>query len=117
MTTIRSITFPLRLEGNNLATSTDADVVRNAIMHVLSIQPGEYLQRPTYGTPNRLFDSVQDVPDIVRDMENRLRNQVGADYPTVTFSCSGQLGEDGLLDIQVVWELAGTPQPTIALRL
>lgn len=116
MATIRSIQFPLALDGNNLATSTDADVVRNAIMHVLSIQPGEYLQRPFYGTPQRLFDSIQNAPEIIRDVETRLRNQVGADYPTASFRCTGGLGEDGLLDIRIEWELGSIPQLAIALR-
>lgn len=116
MTTIRAITFPLSLDGNNLAVSTDADVIRNAIIHVLSIEPGEYLTRPFYGTPNRLFDSISDVPSIVQDAESRLRNQVSADFPTASFRCSGSIGENGVLDLKIEWELEGIPQPAIVLK-
>lgn len=117
MATIRAIAFPLTLDGNNLATSVDSDVVRNAIMHVLSIQPGEYLTRPFYGTPSRVFDSITDITEIVQDAESRLRNQVGADFPTASFRVSGAMGESGVLDLKIEWELDGLNQPTIVLKL
>lgn len=116
MATIRAISFPLILDGNNLATSVDSDVVRNAIMHVLSVQPGEYLTRPFYGTPSRVFDSVTDVTAIVQDAESRLRNQVGADFSTASFRVSGTIGESGVLDLKIEWELDGLTQPAIALK-
>ncbi|MBW4443076.1 MAG: hypothetical protein KME10_17920 [Plectolyngbya sp. WJT66-NPBG17] len=117
MTTIRSIRFPLELSGGGLAVSEDSDVVRNAIMHVLTIEPGEYLTLPNYGVPNRLFDSLPDAGAIVRDTEARLRALLLPDYPTLDIRCSGQFGENGLLDLRIDWSISNIPQPAISLRL
>jgi uncharacterized protein len=105
--------YPLRVDANGrLVLSHDEDCDRDAIFSVLETRPGERIERPRYGTPDFVFESVARSVTIPGQIEAALTDQIGT---VQQFEVSGEIADEGTLDLTIAWT-AQVAQST-ALRL
>ena len=109
MPDIRGIAYPLTIADGQLATATDADLVRQQVFSVLETRPHERVMQPRYGMPDLLFSTL--VPGVlgvaiqqalVREIRQGVFEVALVDYD----------GEGGF-EVVVRWSLSGIPQPPI----
>jgi phage baseplate assembly protein W len=114
MPTIRSLQHPLTIRNGGLATSEDFDVLRQSIDSVLSTRLFERVMAVDYGTPSYVFEIVQD-PGVICE---QIRISLATQIPEVdSFSITGQINEDGVMDVRIEWTADSVPQPPIQYRL
>lgn len=113
MATIQGFTYPLTIKNGGLSLSTDFDLIRQQIMSVLETRPFERIMRPNYGTPDFIFDAVNDVSIIVERITIALETQINGP----TFAIEGAVNDDGVVTIAVNWSLNDIPQPPIEYRI
>jgi hypothetical protein len=110
----RGIRYPLQIVNGSLAVSTDFDLLREAIFSVLETRPLERVLALSYGTPSYIFDTIRDPGVICEQIRISLATQIpGVD----SFSVTGSIAEDGVMDVQVKWTVDSIEQPPIGYRL
>lgn len=106
--------YPLTVdEKGKLKLSHDDDCDRDAIFSVLETRPGERIERPRYGTPNFVFESVARSVTIPGQVEAALTDQIGT---VQQFEVQGEISDEGTLDLAIAWTAQAEQQST-ALRI
>lgn len=113
MATNRGITYPLALENGGLKVSSDYDLLRESIYSVLETRPGERIMRPTYGTPDLVFQAIANIAVVAEQVRISLDNQI----PQVDFEVVGTVDEGGAITLMVNWTVGALPQTPIYYRL
>lgn len=111
----RGIRYPLTLKNGGLAISEDYDLLQEAIFSVLETRIGERIMRvDSYGTPSYIFETIQNPALICEQIRLSLVTQI----PEVeSFSVTGVIAEDGVMDVRIEWTADDIPQPPIQYRL
>ena len=107
--TKRGLAYPLALVNGGLALATDAELKRGEVISVLQTRPFERVMRPTYGTPDYVFDSVPVPAAVAGQIQSALENQVDG----VTFALEGDIDEAGDYGLTVAYAVNGIEQPVI----
>lgn len=109
MPLVQGLSYPLTIVDGQLATSIDADLVRQQIFSVLETRPRERVLRPRYGMPDLLFSSV--VPGIIG---SAIRDALTAEIPQGLFDVAlVDYDQEGGFEVEIRWSLNGLPQPPI----
>ena len=111
--TVRGIQYPITISGGDLALATDADLIKAHIFSVLETEPGERVMNLGYGTPDFLFQGINDINVIAQIVRSRLT----AEIPDAEFSCRGFIDDGGGAVLAVGWAIDGQPQPPLNFRL
>lgn len=111
---IRGLSYPLRLINGGLAVSTDLDLIKESIFSVLETIPSERVMQYTYGTPHLVFDSVPSFGVVLETIRQALESQI----PEVDrFDISGNIDEDGIGRVEILWTVNDLPQVPIQYQL
>lgn len=113
MTNIRGVKYPLKITNGTLNLVEDVALRKSHIFSVLQTEPGERVMRPGYGTPDFLFEGVQDVGVIAQLTRQSLQTQI----PDLEFGVNGSINDDGGVALSVNWAIEGLPQPTLNFEL
>lgn len=113
MPELRGIAYPLAIANGSLQLATDLDLVRGHILSVLETETGERVMNPAYGTPDLLFQSVQDINLIAAYIQQALEREI----TVATFGVTGAIADDGAAILNINWAVNGTPQPPIGFEL
>lgn len=110
----RGFSYPLRIEEGSLGLSEDSDLIREAIFSVLETRWFERVMRPSYGTPDYVFESVRDTSAIAEQILQALETQIEG---VSSWKVSGTIDDSGVLRIAIDYSVAQIPQPPIKYRL
>lgn len=112
MANLRGIAYPLAIANGSLVLATDTDLIKGHIISVLETEPLERVMRPGYGTPDFLFNAVQDIHLIAQYVRQALEREIAA-----TFEVTGSLDDSGAGVLSVLWSVDGVPQPPLNFEL
>ncbi|MDZ7922522.1 MAG: hypothetical protein U5M23_00365 [Marinagarivorans sp.] len=113
MERLQGLAYPLALDGKgNLMTACDEKLIGNHIISMLEIEPKENPMRPTYGIDGTLFASQRSTAAYSAYVARHLKERV----PQADISVSGQVNDDGSLDLLVLWRYDGVAQNSIFVR-
>lgn len=113
---IRGISYPLRAENGNLATSTDYSLVTQQIRSVIETRYFERVMRAEYGIgdyvleildPGQINSAIQF--SILQNVQGLTALSVTGDWKTG--------GDDGLYKVFIEYEVNGVPQPPLNFTL
>ena len=113
---IRGISYPLRAENGNLATSTDYSLVTQQIRSVIETRYFERVMRAEYGIgdyvleildPGQINSAIQF--SILQNVQGLTALSVTGDWKTG--------GDDGLYKVFIEYEVNGVPQPPLSFTL
>ena len=109
-TTLQGLKYPLELDGSGgLKLSSNYDRIGEQILELLETRIGERVYRPFLGTPELLFESIDEYA-----LAQTLRSQLRAFLPTVTeFDVRVTLREDGSANIVVFYSVEGSEQAMV----
>jgi phage baseplate assembly protein W len=113
MTIIRGISYPLNITNGSLQLSYDIETIRDAIFSVLETRPTERVWRADFGTPDFIFESIQNPEIVVSRIKVVLEEQISG----VEFEVKGNIQEDGAMQVQIYWQINGTLQTPIDFEL
>ena len=104
-TTLQGLKYPLELDGDGgLKLSSNYDRIGEQILELLETRIGERIYRPFLGTPELLFESIDEYA-----LAQTLRSQLRAFLPTVTeLDVRVTLREDGNANIVVFYSVEGS---------
>jgi phage baseplate assembly protein W len=104
-TTLQGLKYPLELDGKGgLKLSSNYDRIGEQILELLETRIGERVYRPFLGTPELLFESIDEYA-----LAQTLRSQLRAFLPTVTeLEAKVTLREDGNANIIVFYSVEGS---------
>ena len=95
---MQSITYPLTIQNGSLTFSKDVRVIIERIYSVLKTRPLERIERPEYGTPDYVFNSVPNDAIIPSRIEASLIDQI----PELqNLEVEGEFFNDGKLKITI----------------
>jgi len=106
------IKWPFRLNAGRVSVSRETQHVKESLMQIIGMAPGEYLMKPDFGCKvhRRVFDPVNvmalaqgDIEEAIRRWEQRVN--VWSVTATVPDNSSGQT------QIEVTFEVKGLIQP------
>jgi len=109
-TTLQGLKYPLELDGSGgLKLSSNYKRIGEQILELLETRIGERVYRPFLGTPELLFESIDEYA-----LAQTLRSQLRAFLPTVTeLDVRVTLREDGNANIVVFYSVEGSEQAVI----
>jgi phage baseplate assembly protein W len=109
-TTLQGLKYPLELDGSGgLKLSSNYKRIGEQILELLETRIGERVYRPFLGTPELLFESIDEYA-----LAQTLRSQLRAFLPTVTeLDVRVTLREDGNANIVVFYSVEGSEQAMI----
>lgn len=110
----RGYSYPLRVEGGNLALSEDYDLIREFIFSVLETRWFERVMRPSYGTPDYVFEAIRDPSAISEQVLQALETQV---IGVSSWRVFGEADESGVFRLTVEYGIGALPQPPIKYSL
>jgi stalled ribosome rescue protein Dom34 len=114
--TIRGISYPLRIENGNLAVSTDYSLKAQQIRSVIETRFFERVMRADYGVgdhtlevmnPGQINSEFQ--ASIAKEVEDLTSLAVSGDWITG--------GDDGIYRVFIVYSVDGIPQPPVNFSL
>lgn len=110
---IQGVSYPPTIVNGTLALSQNEDLLAEAILSVLETRPTERIERPEYGSPDFVFESISTPLSIFGRMEAAIVDQVeGITNVTV----DGTESEAGVVDAAIRYDIDQT-QKEIYLRL
>ena len=102
--------YPIQLDSNGrIKLSYDTDCDRDAIFSVLETRPGERIERPTYGTPDFVFEGLTNAVAIPSRVEAALTDQIST---VDSFEVTGAVQDEGILTMEISYFVGGDPQTT-----
>lgn len=110
----KGISYPLQLVNGGLKTSTDFDLIREAIASILETRLGERIMRLEFGTPSYIFESVQKPEVICEQIRIALVTQISE---VDSFQVGGEINEDGVMQVRILWTVESIQQPPIQYQL
>ena len=113
MANTRGISYRLTVVNGTLTTSEDIDLIRDHIFSVLETEPGERVMQLRYGTPDFLFQGIQDINVIAQ----LVRQQLEAEIDEATFAVTGRINDAGGSALAVNWSVQGIPQAPLNFEL
>ena len=109
----RGLTYPLGLANGGLELSEDVALKRDAVISVLQTRPYERVMRPTYGTPDYVFEAPPSAEVVASQVQLALENQVTG----CTFAVEAQAADTGDFTLTVQYSVNQIEQPVIQYRL
>lgn len=114
MPNTRGLTYPLQIVNGGLKTSTDIDLLREAIYSVLETVPSERVMQYTYGTPQLVFDAISSFNVVLEIIRQALETQI----PEVSrFEVLGDIDDEGVGRVTINWAVGELPQVPIQYQL
>ncbi|MDX1370881.1 MAG: hypothetical protein R3321_00335 [Nitrososphaeraceae archaeon] len=111
----RDLKYPLTIRNGGLDTTTDNQILQEAILSVIETEKGERVMRQEYGLNNQLFQAVLgDVVDV--EIKRSIEAQVTEIDEIVTRVNNDDL-ENGTLRMQIFWSTNGRSQVPVNLEL
>lgn len=112
----RGLSYPLRVENGNLATSTDYSLVTQQIRSVIETRYFERVMRAQYGIGDYVLEIID--PGLVNSaiQSSILQNVQGLSDLSVTGDWQTS-GDDGLYRVFIVYSVNGTPQAPLNFTL
>lgn len=114
--TTRGISYPLRVENGNLATSTDYSLITQQIRSVIETRYFERVMRADYGIGDYILQVLD--PGLINSaiQSSILQNVQGLSDLSVTGDWLTS-GDDGLYRVFIVYSVNGTPQAPLNFTL
>lgn len=113
---VRGISYPLRVEGGNLAVSTDYSNITQQIRSVIETRFFERVMRADYGVSDHTLDIID--PGLINsEMQTAIQTYVNG---LTSLSVNGDwitAGDDGVYRVAVVYAINGVPQPPLNFSL
>lgn len=112
----RGLSYPLRLENGNLATSTDYALVTQQIRSIIETRYYERVMRAEYGIGDYVLEVLD--PALINSsiQYSILQNVDGLTDLQVTGDWESN-GDDGLYRLIIEYYLDGVPQPPLNFAL
>lgn len=111
----RGLTYPLTLDGGNLATTQDLSLVEEHIISVLETRPYERIMRGSYGFDPMIFHTLE--PNAINA---RIHEAVTSQVPEVRdLQVIGSVSatEEGTYQVTLRYIAFGIPAPPLSLSL
>jgi len=113
---VRGISYPLRVDNGNLATSVDYATVTQQIRSVVETRYFERVMRAEYGIGDYVLE-IMDPGQINSAIQySILQNVSGLSDLSVTGDWKSQ-GDDGLYRVFIQYAIDGVPQPPLNFTL
>ena len=109
----RGLSYPLTLSNGGLWLSEDDQLKRDAVISVLQTRPYERVMRPSYGTPDYVFDAPPSAAVVASQIQMALDNQVTG----CTFAVEAEAADTGDFTLTIQYQVNGVEQPLIQYRL
>jgi len=114
--TVRGISYPLRIENGNLATSTDFELKSQEIRSVVETRFFERAMRADYGVGDHTLDVI-DPGQINSEFQTSISSQVSG---LTSLSVNGDWitgGDDGVYLVAITYAVNNIPQPPVQFSL
>jgi hypothetical protein len=114
--TIRGISYPLRIENGNLAVSTDYSLKAQQIRSVIETRFFERVMRADYGVGDHTLE-VMNPGQINSEFQTSIAKEVEG---LTSLAVSGDWitgGDDGVYRVFIVYSVDGIPQPPVNFSL
>lgn len=114
--TIRGISYPLRIENGNLAVSTDYSLKAQQIRSVIETRFFERVMRADYGVGDHTLE-VMNPGQINSEFQTSIAKEVEG---LTSLAVSGDWitgGDDGIYRVFIVYSVDGIPQPPVNFSL
>lgn len=107
---LQGLKYPLELDGKGgIKLSSNYDRIGEAIREVLDTRIGERVYRPFFGTPEFLFEAIDEYV-----LAQSLRSRLLSSLPFLsTLSVNVALREDGTANIAVLYSVEGSESAII----
>ena len=114
--TIRGISYPLRIENGNLAVSTDYSLKAQQIRSVIETRFFDRVMRADYGVGDHTLE-VMNPGQINSEFQTSIAKEVEG---LTSLAVSGDWitgGDDGIYRVFIVYSVDGIPQPPVNFSL
>lgn len=115
-TSIRGISYPLRVENGSLSVSTDYSLITQQIRSVVETRFYERVMRADYGVGDHTLDIID--PGLINsEIQTAIKTYVNG-LTSLTVSGDWQTaGDDGIYRIAITYAINGVPQAPLNFSL
>ena len=115
--TLTAIAYPLTLNGDGgLVLSTGVDVIGDQLRSCLETWQYERVMQPGYGLPTSLIFSSYPSGAVAAQRIREAIERAITD-PQLAYTVSATVNESGAIEVDIPWQYAGVPQPSLKYRL
>lgn len=111
------LSYPLSVANGSLSLTKDyPSLVKEAILSCIWTKQEERVMRPEYGREDSEFISVNNLVDILSSLRQSV--QLGLEgYPDASFELLGGIDDNGLVEIQVIYQCSDGLERSIKVTI
>lgn len=114
-TSIRGISYPLKVDNGNLAVSTDYSLITQQIRSVIETRFYERVMRADYGVSDHTLNIID--PGLINsEFETSILSYVNG-LTSLTVKGDWTSGDDGIYRVSVIYAINGVPQAPLNFSL
>jgi hypothetical protein len=102
-----TFTYPITIKNGTVNLINDQDyvlLIPQVIRHIVQTTYEERVLNVSFGIPDYLFTTSNDIVPIIRTIEHSLKVNM-SEYPGVTMRVTGAMLEDGLLALTIYYKV------------